>query len=118
MVAFVRNRATNVLPFVIGLFLKINGTVSTVLAMLGAVGVSVSERSIERLKENISKEAVTLAVAYAQSGGIFYFPFDNIDIYLRKFQQQLTNKSQMLSVTDPAIIAVGSDGIDVENLKA
>jgi hypothetical protein len=54
MLAFVRNRATNVLPVLLGLFFKISGTSSRVMLMLSNAGVCVSGRTIERLKLYIS----------------------------------------------------------------
>ncbi|KAJ7844776.1 hypothetical protein B0H14DRAFT_2585077 [Mycena olivaceomarginata] len=40
MLAFVRNRATNVLPLLLGLFFKISGTSSQVVQMLSNTGIS------------------------------------------------------------------------------
>lgn len=42
MLLFVRNQATNVLPLIIGLFLKVNGTGSRAMTMLSNVGICVS----------------------------------------------------------------------------
>lgn len=117
MLAFVKNSGTNVLPLVLGLFFKINGTSSRVLHMLSNIGLTVSERSVERLKEQISKEAIEQAVTYAHSGGLFFFLFDNLNFYLRKFQQRIMNKNRMLNVTNAAIIAIDPDGIDIEKAQ-
>ncbi|KAJ7823822.1 hypothetical protein B0H14DRAFT_2597693 [Mycena olivaceomarginata] len=51
MLVFVRNRATNVLPLILGLFFKISGTSTRVIQMLSNAGVCVSGDTIERLKE-------------------------------------------------------------------
>jgi hypothetical protein len=42
MLTFVRNRATNALPLLLGLFFKISGTSSRIIKMLGKAGVCVS----------------------------------------------------------------------------
>ncbi|KAF8119797.1 hypothetical protein K438DRAFT_2006464 [Mycena galopus ATCC 62051] len=46
MLAFVRNRATNVLPLALGLFFKISGTSSRVVLMLSNAGVCVSSWTV------------------------------------------------------------------------
>jgi hypothetical protein len=62
MLVFVRNRATNVLPLILGLFFKISGTSTRVIQMLSNAGVCVSGDTIERLKERVSEDAISLAV--------------------------------------------------------
>jgi hypothetical protein len=62
MLAFVRNRATNVLALVLGLFFKIGGTGVRVINMLSNAGVCVSFDTIERLKTRISDDAIAHAV--------------------------------------------------------
>ncbi len=87
MLTFARNRATNVLPLLLGLFFKISGTSSRVLQMLSNASICVSETTTERLKKIISDDAISLAIAYIRSGHLFYLIFDNINIFQRKFQQ-------------------------------
>ncbi|KAJ7852217.1 hypothetical protein B0H14DRAFT_2581055 [Mycena olivaceomarginata] len=87
MLAFVRNRATNILPLILGLFFKISGTSSRVVLMLSNAGVCVSGLTVERLKVRITEDAVQLAVQLMTSGRVFFIIFDNINIFLRKFQQ-------------------------------
>jgi hypothetical protein len=87
MLAFVWNRATNVLPVLLGLFFKISGTSSRVMLMLSNAGVCVSGRTIERLKLYISNDAIQLAVDLILSGQIFVVIFNNINLFVRKFQQ-------------------------------
>ena len=85
MLVFVRNQATNVLPLIIGLFLKVNGTSSRAMTMLSNVGICVSGRTVERLKKHISDDAIAHAIELVTSGHLFCTIFDNINIYLRKF---------------------------------
>ncbi|KAJ7770378.1 hypothetical protein B0H14DRAFT_3590729 [Mycena olivaceomarginata] len=68
MLAFVRNRATNILPLILGLFFKISGTSSRVVLMLSNAGVCVSSRTVERLKARITEDAIQLAVQLITSG--------------------------------------------------
>ncbi|KAJ7576224.1 hypothetical protein C8J56DRAFT_900144 [Mycena floridula] len=114
MLAFVRNKATNIMPVMLGLFFKINGTGSRVMQLLSNIDLSVSSRTVERLKKRISKDAVALAVELMHSGKLLYVIFDNINIFLRKFQQRITNKNSMIHATNCCIVAIDKDGIDVE----
>ncbi|KAF8198719.1 hypothetical protein K438DRAFT_1583825 [Mycena galopus ATCC 62051] len=106
MLAFVRNRATNLLPLILGLFFKISGTSSRVVQMLSNAGVCVSSHTVERLKVIISEDAINLAVELITSGRVFFTIFDNINIFLRKSQQRLSNSNDMINATNCAIIAV------------
>ncbi|KAJ7112391.1 hypothetical protein C8R43DRAFT_903646, partial [Mycena crocata] len=106
MLAFVRNRATNVLPLLLGLFFKISGTSSRVVQMLSNAGVCVSSQTVERLKEIITKDAIHLAVELITSGQVFFTIFDNINIFLRKSQQRLSNSNDMINATNCAIIGI------------
>ncbi|KAG6874447.1 hypothetical protein C0992_007674 [Termitomyces sp. T32_za158] len=110
MLAYVRNRATNVLPLLLGLFFKISGTSSRVMTMLSNTGVSVSGRTVERLKAFVSDDAIHLAVNLIKSGEPFYTIFDNINLFLRKFQQRLTNQNSMIHATNCAIVRL--DGVN------
>ncbi|KAJ6464707.1 hypothetical protein DFH09DRAFT_1488635 [Mycena vulgaris] len=100
MLAFVRNRATNILPLILGLFFKISGTSSRVMLMLSNAGVCVSSRTIERLKVRISEDAVLLAVQLITSGRLFFTIFDNINIFLRKSQQRISSTNDMINATN------------------
>jgi len=87
MLIFIRNQATNVLPLILGLLFEINGTGSRVISMLSNIGLSVSGRTIERLKKQISDDAIAHAKKLVTSEDLFCTIFDNINIYQRKFQQ-------------------------------
>ncbi|KZT63639.1 hypothetical protein DAEQUDRAFT_680057, partial [Daedalea quercina L-15889] len=106
MLAFVRNRATNALALPLGLFFSISGTSSRVLNVLSNIGLSVSVTTIEDLKARISKDAIDLAVALITSGTIFYIIFDNINLYLRKFQEWISNRASMIHATNSAVVAL------------
>ena len=118
MLAFVRNRATNALPLLLGLFFKISGTSSRVIKMLGNAGVCVSGRTVERLKVRISEDAIHLAVELIKSGHLFFTIFDNINIFLRKLQQRVTNQNAMIHATNSAIIAINGVEGNAEDLAA
>ncbi|KAJ6624449.1 hypothetical protein B0H10DRAFT_1943318 [Mycena sp. CBHHK59/15] len=106
MLAFVRNRATNILPLILGLFFKISGTSSRVVLMLSNAGVCVSSRTVERLKVHITEDAIQLAVQLITSGRVFFTIFDNINIFLRKSQQRLSNTNDMINATNCAVVGV------------
>ncbi|KAJ7799156.1 hypothetical protein B0H14DRAFT_3788541 [Mycena olivaceomarginata] len=112
MLAFVRNRATNILPLILGLFFKISGTSSRVVLMLSNAGVCVSSRTVERLKARITEDAIQLAVQLITSGRVFFTIFDNINIFLRKSQQRLSNTNDMINATNCAVnsLLFGVDG--------
>ncbi|KAJ6614111.1 hypothetical protein B0H10DRAFT_1950906 [Mycena sp. CBHHK59/15] len=114
MLIFVRNRATNVLPLILGLFFKISGTSSHVMQMLNNAGICISGDTVERLKVRISEDAIRLAIELITSGQVFFTIFDNINIFLRKSQQQLSNTNDMINATNCAIIGID----DVEPLTA
>ena len=121
MLTFARNQSTNVLPLLMGLFCKIEGTSSRVVSTLSNMGLCVSGKSVERLKERISKDAVSLAIELISSGRLFCTVFDNINLYLRKFQQRITNQNSMIHATNCAIIAIDEENLDAkeaEDLKA
>jgi hypothetical protein len=120
MLIFVRNQRTNILPLMMGLFLKINGTSSRVMSILSNAGACVSGRTVERLKKRISDDAVEFAVELVNSGHLFSTIFDNINIYLRRFQQRVTNQNSMIHATNCAVMALDEEGIDIpraENLE-
>nr|VWP01094.1 Sensor protein zRas [Ganoderma boninense] len=117
--AFVRNRATNILAVPLGLFFKINGTSERVLLLLSNIALSVSSTSIERLKEQISKDAVHLAINLITGPSLFYIIFDNINLYLRKFQERITNRHSMIHATNVAVGSISEgDPVKVENLPS
>ncbi|KAJ7890948.1 hypothetical protein B0H14DRAFT_3700607 [Mycena olivaceomarginata] len=87
MLAFVRNRATNILPLILGLFFKISGTSSRVVLMLSNAG---------RLKICITEDEIQLAVSLITSG--------------QKAQQRISNTSNMINATNSAVVAI--DGVE------
>jgi hypothetical protein len=106
MLVFVRNRATNVLPLILGLFFKISGTSTRVMQILSNAGICVPGDIIKRLKERVSEDAISLAVELIASGRVFFTMFDNINIFLRKSQQRLSNTNDMINATNCAIIGI------------
>ncbi|KAK6995635.1 hypothetical protein R3P38DRAFT_2800815 [Favolaschia claudopus] len=91
MLAFVRNRATNLLPLILGLFFKISGTSARVVLMLSNAGICVSSHTVERLKVRITEDAIQLAVQLMTSG---------------QAQQRLSNKNDMINATNSAVVAI------------
>ncbi|KAJ7199822.1 hypothetical protein GGX14DRAFT_661229, partial [Mycena pura] len=114
MLAFIRNRSTNLLPLLLGLFFVINGSSTRTINLLNNIGLSVSVRTVERLKLQISQTAVDLAIELLTSGRLYVIIYDNINIYLRKWEQRLINRNQMLNITNSAVIAIDEEGLDTE----
>ena len=77
----------NVLALPMGLFLRIGGADKHLLTVLNSIGLCVSYWSIERLKEALSEDAIHQARNLMHSKTSFFFVFDNINVYLRKFEQ-------------------------------
>ncbi|KAJ6543196.1 hypothetical protein DFH09DRAFT_1088897 [Mycena vulgaris] len=50
--------------------------------------------------------------------GMFYIIFDNINIFLRKFQQRLFNKNSMIHATNVAIISLPNADLSAADLDA
>ncbi|KAJ7807181.1 hypothetical protein B0H14DRAFT_3765051 [Mycena olivaceomarginata] len=78
--------------------------------MLSNAGVCVSGRTIERLKIRITEDAIQLAVSLITSGQVFFIIFDNINIFLRKAQQRISNTNDMINATNSAVVAI--DGVE------
>ncbi|KAF9070833.1 hypothetical protein BDP27DRAFT_1419605 [Rhodocollybia butyracea] len=114
MLVFVNNHSSNALQLVLGLFFKTNGTSSRVLSILSNIGLSVSAMTIEHLKKHISDDAIQLAIEVMLGTGIWAIIFDNINIFLRKHSQQVTNCNTMIHATNVAIINIDNEGIDKE----
>jgi hypothetical protein len=81
------------------------------------MGVCVSGKSVERLKKHISDDAIDVACQWIASGQLFYVIFDNINIYVRKFQQRITNKNTMIHATNSAVIAINDNDLDVNQAE-
>ena len=73
---------------------------------------------VERLKVRISEDAIHLAVELIKSGHLFFTIFDNINIFLRKSQQRVTNQNAMIHATNSAIIAINGVEDNAEDLAA
>ncbi|KAI0691455.1 hypothetical protein C8T65DRAFT_745440 [Cerioporus squamosus] len=118
MCTFVRNRATNVLALPLGIFFKISGTSERVLGMLSNIGLCVSSTTVERAKERLSEDAIQLAIALITSASLWFIIFDNINIYLRKFQERVTNRHTMIHATNTAVIGIPGDTDKAQDLEA
>jgi len=79
------------IALMMGLFLKINGTSSRVMAILSNASVCVSGRTVERLKKRISNDAIQYAVELVAS----------------------RHQNSMIHATNCAVIAIDEEGIDV-----
>ncbi|KAG8938816.1 hypothetical protein FRC04_007424 [Tulasnella sp. 424] len=103
---YLRNRATNILPLIIGLFLRVGGASSRVIATLNQLGTSVSAKTIDRIKVLISEDAGKRAKDLFRSNRLFSIIFDNINIYVRKSEQRVDNQNTMIHATNIALLAL------------
>jgi hypothetical protein len=76
--------------------------------MLSNAGVCVSSHTVERLKVRITDDAIQLAIQLITSGQVFFTIFDNINIFLRKSQQRISNTNNMINATNVAIVGINS----------
>lgn len=109
MLLFVRNRATNLLPLLVGLFLRTGGASYRVIAALNRAGVSVSTRTIDRLKIILSSDAIRRAQELFRRNLFFAIIFDNINLYVRHTEQRINNRNSMINATNIALIKLPSD---------
>ncbi len=63
-----------------------------------------TDKTVEMVKLRLSQDAIQLAVDYILSGKLFYIIFDNINLYLRKYEQTLGNQNRMIHATNAAIM--------------
>jgi hypothetical protein len=61
---------------------------------------------VERLKVIITDDAIRLAVELITSGQVFFTIFDNINIFLRKSQQRISNTNNMINATNCAVVGI------------
>ena len=94
----------NVLAVPMGLFLWIGGANKHLISVLNSIGLSSLYWTVERLKGALMDDAIQHMQELFCSEGPSMTVFDNINVYLRKFEQHLTNWNSMLSLTNIAII--------------
>lgn len=118
MLLYVRNRANNILPLMMGLFFRIEGASSKTLATLNEIGLSTSARTIDRARVRLSEQAVAAGRRLFASDGLFSVIFDNINIYLHKFDQRLSNRNSMIHATNISLLGLHSEATaEGESLK-
>ncbi|KAJ7170299.1 hypothetical protein C8R43DRAFT_944818 [Mycena crocata] len=123
MLMFVRNRATNLLPLLLCLFLKIPGTTTRVDAQQSKY-LRMRFGSAWWTSRWLWWWGATLSclfagtVALARSGRMFLTTFDNISISLRKSQQRLTNRNSIIHATNVALSALKDVDPKAEDLQA
>ncbi|KZS88225.1 hypothetical protein SISNIDRAFT_418590, partial [Sistotremastrum niveocremeum HHB9708] len=101
---FVCNQATNYFALLLGLFLTIEGSSVRVITCLNKLGLSVSARTVDRLRTQLSDDAIEQARKLAQGSEPWMSVIDNLNIFVRKDQQRLGNENTMLNITNCALI--------------
>lgn len=114
MMAFARNSATNALPMLLGLFFKVEGTSSRGIQLLSNASMIISQRTSERIKEQLSNTSIRRAIELMKSGDPFVTVADNINLYQRKSEQRINNRNSMIHATNAAILRINPEGIDVD----
>ncbi|KZT43583.1 hypothetical protein SISSUDRAFT_1029737 [Sistotremastrum suecicum HHB10207 ss-3] len=101
---FACNQATNYFSLLFGLFLSIEGSSVRVITCLNKLGLSVSSRTVDRLRTRLSEDAVERAQEVVKGSDPWMVVIDNLNIFVRKDQQRLFNENTMLNITNCAIL--------------
>lgn len=105
-ILFVCNRTCNFFSLPHGIYLKLERSSSRTIAGLSACGMSVSQATIGRALSRLSKDAEQTANTVINGPRKWFIVFDNINIYLKKFQQRLRNQNYMIHATNLAIVTL------------
>ncbi|KIJ56046.1 hypothetical protein M422DRAFT_239237 [Sphaerobolus stellatus SS14] len=98
MLLIMKNRATNLLPVALGLFLHIGGADKRIMATLSAAGLSVSYDTTECLKVALSEDATRRAQKH--------------------HEQRLNNQNSMIHATNTVVIKIILASDDAFDLPA
>ncbi|KAH6908480.1 hypothetical protein BKA70DRAFT_1103795, partial [Coprinopsis sp. MPI-PUGE-AT-0042] len=102
-----RNRATNIFPLIVGLFLASTGSSKRVMDTFHNMGLSVSYRSVQRALQVLSKDAKRRAREFISNDDrLWGVVYDNINFTLRKASQRLDSTTQQINATTLAIFSL------------
>lgn len=87
-----------------GLFLVIGGASNRVMASLNRAGLCVSARTVDRVRVVLSEDAMRRAQEVFNSQRLFSIVFDNINIYVRHFDQRVDNQNSMINAINIALV--------------
>ncbi|KZV91571.1 hypothetical protein EXIGLDRAFT_837044 [Exidia glandulosa HHB12029] len=105
---FVRNRATNALPLLIGTQMTVHGASARVCDTFSRFGAVVSRRTIDDFRVRLSTNSIVRAVEAARLDPRWLAVLDNVDLHVHKSNQRVTNQSHMLHITNTALIMAHS----------
>ncbi|KAH6912024.1 hypothetical protein BKA70DRAFT_1219213 [Coprinopsis sp. MPI-PUGE-AT-0042] len=104
---FVRNRATNAFPLVLGLFLASTGTSRRVIDTFHQMGLGIGYDAIQTALSGLTKDALLRAREFiAQSDRLWGVVFDNINFTLRPTAQRLDSATRQLNATTIAVFSL------------
>ncbi|KAH9858437.1 hypothetical protein C2E23DRAFT_716977 [Lenzites betulinus] len=104
-----RNRATDALQLVIGIFLSSSGASRRVVDTFNRMGLSVSYQTVQRSLKTLTKSAQEGARSFVlQSQRLWGIVYDNINFTLRKASQRLDNMTEQLNATTSAVFSLPS----------
>lgn len=109
MVLFTRNRTTNFLQMMFGLYLYGAGARKRVLGTLSHAGLSVSYDTIQRALRRLSQDAIR-RIKSAVLTQDWFLIYDNINLFLRKSNQWIGNHDSVENGTNATIILGGGIG--------
>ncbi|KZV94667.1 hypothetical protein EXIGLDRAFT_834868, partial [Exidia glandulosa HHB12029] len=105
---FVRNRATNALPFLLGTLLSTYGASVRIVTILSRLGASVSYTRLDEFRVQVSVDAVSRAITAIRSTPMWYFIIDNINLYVKRGMQRITSQNFMIHATNAVFVILHS----------
>ncbi|KAF9088823.1 hypothetical protein BGX27_002624 [Mortierella sp. AM989] len=109
MLLHTRNRATNFLQMMFGLYLYSSGARGRVIRTLSHAGLSVSYDTIQRALRRLSQDAIR-RIRNAVRTQDWFLIYDNINLFLRKSNQRINNHDSVENGTNATIILGGGIG--------
>jgi hypothetical protein len=100
------NRTSNLQPLLLGLFAMIEGASYKLFSCLNRAGLTVSRRTVERIRDYLSEDALACAIEAATGdANAWFLIFDNINLHLKKHhRQRVDNLNSMINATNCALI--------------
>ncbi|KAF5334932.1 hypothetical protein D9611_010044 [Ephemerocybe angulata] len=107
MMLFIRNRGTNVVPTIIGVFLASTGASRRLIDTFHHMGLSTSYMSIQRCLTALSLDAKEQARIFVSSSDrLWGVVYDNINFTLRASSQRLDSTTRQINATTLAVFSL------------
>ncbi|EJD33626.1 hypothetical protein AURDEDRAFT_19049, partial [Auricularia subglabra TFB-10046 SS5] len=105
---FVRNRATNALPFLLGVLMVTHGASARIMTAFSCLGAVVSARTLDRFRVRISMDAISRAIYAIRATPRWFWIIDNINLFIRRAAQRINKLNYMINATNSAVILLPS----------